>query len=100
MYSSAIWRLPLHPNDFKLEAINGSNCRTIQTKFHIENERSPPEHQNARLKIVKLCNLEYYPFLAVTVSIRKLKQTASPGSHYKPTLNHACIKVPLTSPER
>jgi hypothetical protein len=100
MYSAAIWRLPLQPNDFKLKAINGSNSRTIQTKFHIENERSPPKHQNVRLKIFKLCNLEYHPFLAVIVSIRNLKQTASPRSHYKPTLNHACIKVPLTSPER
>jgi hypothetical protein len=45
MYSAAIWRLPLQPNDFKLKAINGSNSRTIQTKFHIENERSPPKHQ-------------------------------------------------------
>jgi hypothetical protein len=32
MYSAAIWRLPLQPNDFKLKAINGSNSRTIQTK--------------------------------------------------------------------
>jgi hypothetical protein len=100
MYSAAIWRLPLQPDDFKLEAINGSNSRTIQTKFHIENERSPPKHQNVRLKIFKLCNLEYYSFLAVIVSIRNLKQAASPRSHYKPTLNRAYIKVPLTSPER
>jgi hypothetical protein len=100
MYRAAIWRLPLQPNDFKLKAINGLNSHTIQTKFHIENERSPPKHQNVHLKILKLCNLEYYSFLAVIVSIRNLKQTASPGSYYKPTLNHACIKVPLTSRER
>jgi hypothetical protein len=92
MYSAAVWRLPLQPNDFKLKAINGSNSRTIQTKFHIENERSPPKHQNVRLKIFKLCNLEYYPFLTVIVSIRNLKQTASPRSHYKPTLNGKKLK--------
>jgi hypothetical protein len=63
MYSAAIWRLPLQPNDFKLKAINGSNSRTIQTKFHIENVRSPGKHQNVRLKIIRLCNLEYTHFL-------------------------------------
>jgi hypothetical protein len=100
MHSAAIWCLPLPPNDFKLKVINESSCHTIQTKFHIENETSPQKHQNVRLKIFKLCDLEYYPFLAIIVLIRKVKQTPSPGSHYKLTLNHACIKVPLTSPER
>jgi hypothetical protein len=84
MYSAAIWRLPVQPNDFKLKAINGSNSRTIQTKFHIENERSPPKHQNVRLKIFKLCNLEYYPFLAVIVSIRNLKQEAQEAITNRP----------------
>jgi hypothetical protein len=73
----------------------GSDDWPPQTKF-----LDPPLHQNVRLKIFKLCNLEYYQFLAVIVSIRNLKQTASPRSHYKPTLNHACIKVPLTSLQR
>jgi hypothetical protein len=97
MHSPAIWCLPVQPNNFKLKVNNESNCRTIETKFHIENEPSPRKYQNFRLKIFELCNLEDYPFLAVVVSIRKLKQTVSPESHYKPTLNHACIKVPLTA---
>jgi hypothetical protein len=44
MYSAAICRHPLYSQTiFKLKAINGSNSRTIQTKFHIKNERSPPK---------------------------------------------------------
>jgi hypothetical protein len=90
MYSAAIWRLPLQPNDFKLKAINGSNSRTIQTKFHIENERSPPKHQNVRLKIFKLCNLEYYPFLAVIVETngepkKPLQTDPEPCLHKSPS---------------
>jgi hypothetical protein len=40
--------------------------------------------------------------LAVNIRNQKIetKLTLSPGSHYKLTLNHACVKVPSASPER
>jgi hypothetical protein len=57
----------MRPNDFKLKAISGSNCRTIQTKFNVEKELSPRKYLNVLLQIFMLCNLKCYSFLSVNI---------------------------------
>jgi hypothetical protein len=60
------------------KAINGSNCRTIQTKFHLENKSAPRNYLNVDLKMCKLCNLKYHSCFSVIVSMRNLKKNAEP----------------------
>jgi hypothetical protein len=78
----------------------GSNCRTIQTKFHLENKSSPRNYLNVVLKMFKLCNLKYHLCLSVIVSMRNLEKTQSPESPInRPWTAYACTEVHLTGPE-
>jgi hypothetical protein len=63
----------MQPNDFKLRAISGSNCHTIQTKFFPRKELSPRKYLNVPLQIFKVCHLQCYSFLSVTFSFSMME---------------------------
>jgi hypothetical protein len=57
----------MRPNDFKLKAISGSKCHTIQTKFNVEMEFSLRKYLNVLLQIIMLCNFTCYSFLSLHI---------------------------------
>jgi hypothetical protein len=80
MQSAAVWRRFCGQTILNWKAINGSKCRTIQTKFHCENKSAPRNYLKADLKMFKLCNFKYHSCLSVIVSMRNLEKTQSPQS--------------------